>query len=112
MASADKLLVRVSEEIGKGRIAETRIVEATAGVVSEGYQDGADIYIDPTWSTLDVVIHECLHRAYPGWGETYVRNRTRFLLNRMSNEQREALFAAYRRTARRRKTPVVIPKET
>lgn len=96
------LLLRVMAEIGKGRIAEAFLVDK--GNFTEGFIDGDNITVNPAHNVVDTLIHECLHRAYPDWTEAYVRNRTTFLRNRMTDDEVQEVYRIYQSIANRRKT--------
>jgi hypothetical protein len=99
----ESLLVRVCAELGAGRISEGFITDP--GFQTDGLTDDAShrITINPAWQTVDTVLHECLHRLYPQWSETYVRNRTAYLRNRLSDAQAQALYAEYQKRVKRLK---------
>lgn len=102
----EPLLLRVCAELGAGRISEAFIVD-TPGIQCDGFTDDASkhITINPTFQTIDTVIHELLHRLYPAWSETYVRNRTTFLRRRMSDADVRAVYSEYQQRVHRRKRP-------
>lgn len=99
----ESLLVRVCAELGAGRISEGFI--ADPGFQTDGLTDDAShhITINPAHQTVDTVIHELLHRLYPAWSEVYVRNRTAFLRNRLSDAQVQTIYAEYQKRVKRLK---------
>ena len=103
-ARVEPLLLRVCAELGAGRISEAFIVD-TPGIQCDGFTDDASkhITINPAFQTVDTVIHELLHRLYPAWSETYVRNRTTFLRRRMSDADVLAVYSEYSKRVYRRK---------
>ena len=101
------LIGRVWAELGAGRITEAFIKDGLS--LTDGYYDGnGRITVNPQHQTVDTVIHECLHRAFPHWSENYVRRTTSYLRRRMSDEEVQAMYGEYKRRARRRRTPKVI----
>ena len=76
---------------------------------------GQHITINPAVSVVDTVFHECLHRLYPAWSEGYVRNRTTYLMRRMSDAQIQAAYDQYQRIVKkkarrpRKTTPAPLP---
>ena len=101
------LIGRVWAELGAGRITEAFIRDGRN--FTDGYYDGhGRITINPAHQTVDSVIHECLHRAFPSWSESYVRRTTTYVRKRMSDEEIQAMYAEYQKRARKRKSPRVI----
>src|SRR5574338_332921 len=96
--SKPALLVQVLTEIGKGRIFEGYIPDKHEFI--HGECDGKSIRVNPAIATVDTLIHEALHRVNPAWAEPYVRNRTSFLLRRMSDEQIQQLYETYQTLAK------------
>lgn len=95
------LLLRVCAELGAGRITEAYIHDPN--YYTEGLTEGQRITINPVHATVDVVLHECLHRLYPHWSETYVRNRTAHLRRLMDDSETQAFHDEYMRRKRTRK---------
>ena len=102
----DGLLVRVAAELGAGRISEAFIKDAS-GAQCHGFTEGSrhHITINPVHLTCDTLIHELLHRLYPAWSEAYVRNRTAYLRNRMSDQELQALYGEYQTRVYRPQRP-------
>lgn len=101
------LVGRVWAELGSGRITEAFISDRQN--VTDGYYNGTGhITINPVHQTVDTLIHECLHRAFPSWSEGYVRRTTTYLRRRMSDEELQAMYSEYQKRARKRKTPRVL----
>ena len=100
------LIGRVWAEVGAGRITEAYIVDAkTMG--TDGYYNGTGhITINPMTSTVDTLVHECLHRAFPNWSESYVRRTTTQLRNKMNDHEIRAMYEEYQRRKRKRKRPL------
>jgi hypothetical protein len=95
------LLLRVMTEIGKGRITEGYLTDRDC--FTEGYIDGGHIHINPTHLTVDALLHEAIHRAYPSWPETYVRNRVTFLRKRLTDAETQEVYRLYNEVKRTRK---------
>jgi hypothetical protein len=101
------LIGRVWSEIGSGRISEGFIKDGMN--FTDGFYNGnGHITVNPAQQTVETVIHECLHRAFPAWSENYVRRTTTYLRRRMSDEEVQAMYAEYLKRARKRRTPKVI----
>lgn len=100
-ASSTRLLLNVQAEIERGRIAEAFISED--GFCVDGLIEGQQITINPVHQIVDTLVHEILHRLYPNWEEAYVRNRTKYLRNRMDDQEVLALYQVYCQTAVKRK---------
>ena len=75
------LLLRVLAELGKGKL---RVVE-------------------PVPQNIDTLIHELLHRLYPEWSENYVRNRTSFLMKRLSTDEVAVIHDEYNKRKKGRR---------
>lgn len=95
------LLLRVCAELGAGRITEAYIVDP--GYFTEGLTEGPDITINPVHATVDVVIHECLHRLYPRWSEARVRAQTAKVRHAMSDADVLTFHEEYQRRVKKRK---------
>lgn len=110
--SHEPLLLRVAAELGAGRISETYLIDAS-GISCHGFTEGArkHITINPAHQTCDTVIHEILHRLFPAWSEAYVRNRTAYLRNRMTDQETQALYAEYQKRVYRLAKPKHIAAE-
>lgn len=102
----DAMLAAVYAELKRGRIFEGPI-ESPDGEVLDGCVDETNtIYIDPRPLLLETLIHETLHRAYPTWGERRICTTAHTVLMAMSDNERRALHARYRRVAKKRTRPV------
>jgi len=102
--SHDPLLVRVCVELGRGHIREDWIEDKREFV--DGYIEGGTITVNPVPATVDTVIHEILHRLFPEWKEPYVRNRTTYLLRRMSDAEIRAFYTEYQQAVTRQRKRV------
>jgi hypothetical protein len=99
------LLGTVWAEIGAGRLTEAFILDDR--VFMDGmYNGNGHITVNPAHQTVDTVIHECLHRAFPAWSENYVRRTTTYLRKRMSDEEVQAMYAEFQKRAKKRRRPV------
>jgi hypothetical protein len=100
------LIARVWAELHEGRISEAYI--QTPGYLVDGVtkDSSGHITINPAHAIVDTLIHELLHRLHPEWSENYVRRTVSLLRNQMTDTQVQAFYRAYRRIARRRKTPL------
>ena len=97
-------MIRVLAELGAGNITEDpKLRSDIRGERLEGLQQGKHIWVNPIYGVVDTVIHECLHRAFPSWTENYVRNRTSFLMRRMTIAEIETVYDEYMKRARRKK---------
>jgi hypothetical protein len=111
--SQPALMVRVLVEIGQGRIHEQFIKDKDCYI--HGQTDGLSIKINPAIAVCDTLLHEAIHRLEPSWDENYVRNRTSYLLRRMSDEQIQQLYETYeviRKRRRKRAKPRVQPVDS
>lgn len=97
------LMVRVLIEMGAGRIYEQWISDRQVFVHGECV--GKRVTVNPAISVVDTLLHEILHRLEPGWSENYIRNRTTFLMRRMSDEQIQAVYAEYQKRVTKTKRP-------
>jgi hypothetical protein len=90
------LLLRVLAELGAGQIREAFIPSERHYFV-DGETEGRDITINPVPEVVDTIIHELLHRLYPTWSERYIKNRTSYLMRRMTDEEVQLLYDEYQR---------------
>jgi len=98
------LMVSVWAELGAARFIEDYIIDKAELV--DGYIEDASghIYINPVPAVVETLIHEILHRLHwEDWGESYVRNRTTFLMKRMTDSEIQQFYDEYQRRVRRRK---------
>lgn len=101
------LLVQVWAELGAGRITEDPELRSDVkGERLHGLQEGRHIWVNPTFALVDTIVHELLHRLHPEWSERYVRNRTAYLMTRMTDEEIVAVYDEYERRKRKRKRVV------
>jgi hypothetical protein len=90
------LLLRVLAELGAGQIREAFIPSEKHFFV-DGETEGRAITINPVPEVVDTIIHELLHRLYPRWSERYIKNRTSYLMKRMTDEEVQLLYEEYQR---------------
>lgn len=103
-AKREPLMVRVYAELGAGRLTEG-YVHAKQEFV-HGYIEDGVITVNPAPAVVDTCIHEILHRLFPEWSESYVTNRTTYLLRRMTDAEIQTFYEEFKRRARKRKKPV------
>jgi len=108
--SRDPLLLRVCAELGAGRITEAYIHDP--GWATEGLTEGKQITINPAHATVNVVLHECLHRLFPHWSERTVRAKTTYLCRRLTDSEVQAIYAEYQARKNVRRTVKRAPQET
>lgn len=99
MAADDKrplLLLRVLAELGAGKIREAYIPSEPEHYV-DGKTEGSAITINPVPEVVDTIIHEVLHRLYPRWSERYIKNRTTYLMKRMTDEEVQLIYDEYQK---------------
>lgn len=90
------------DEIKRGNIYECDLHDPHW--VVDGVTEGQRIYIDPRPSIIDTVLHECLHRLKPRWGERAVRQYTRKLLGSMDRATMRKVWRVYQRVVKHRRT--------
>ena len=90
------LLLRVLAELGAGRIREA-FIPSEKDFFVDGETEGRAITINPVPEVVDTIIHELLHRLYPQWSERYTKNRTSYLMKRMTDEEVQLLYEEYQR---------------
>lgn len=89
------------DELSRGRVYECSLRDKQW--VLDGLTDGDTIWIDPRPAIVDTVLHECLHRLKPRWGERTVRKHTARLLGRMGERDLHRVYRAYRRVVKKRR---------
>lgn len=106
----DPLLLRVCAEIGAGSITEAYIHDP--GWMTEGLTEGKQITINPAHATVNVLLHECLHRLYPAWSERTVRAKTTYLCRRLTDAETQAIYAEYQARKKARRSVKRAPQES
>ena len=110
MKTRDPIMLEVAAAIGAGRISIASIENESGTDWICGYTDRDDrnaIVINPMIDVVDTVIHECLHRMRPKWGEARVRRKTAELMADLSHKELEQVYVLLMTSAtikRRRKT--------
>ena len=106
----DPVMLEIAAAIGAGRIAIASIENLDGTDWICGYTDREDknaIVINPMIDVVDTVLHECLHRMRPTWGETRVQRKTAELMADLSQAELEQVYVLLMTTAtvkRKRKT--------
>ena len=85
--------------LGATPITETYI-HGDPGERVDGLAERGRVWINPIHQTVDTVLHELLHIMHPAWTEEYVRNRVTYLMNRLTPEETQTIYAAYQAKAR------------
>jgi hypothetical protein len=88
-------LQAIYNELLKGLVYECALTEK--GHMVDGLSEGQKVFIDPRYAIVDTLIHELLHRMYPGWSETRVRRNTLLFMSRMREADLKRFYRAYRR---------------
>ena len=97
MASRKGLLLHVLSRLGELSF-EERYLPMHAGRYTEGmWHEGGRIIVNPMPHIVDTVIHECLHEMYPKYRERAIQSLTGKLLKKLSEDELQAIYAAYRR---------------
>jgi hypothetical protein len=98
------LLLAVMAELGQGRIESGFIHDKSGKLLMDGFCDGKRVAVSEIIQTVDTICHELLHRRFPHWSEPYIRNRTTYLLRRMTEAQIQAVYDEFQRRAVKRKS--------
>ena len=99
------LLLAVTDEMKRGKITEMHL-DGTVSVyhgLTAPHEPNGHIFVDPVPDTLDIAVHECLHRRFPKWSEKRVTDTATRLVFGMTGAERRKLFALYQRVAKKRK---------
>lgn len=91
--ASERALVEVLTEMGKTPIKEAYISDKNNFI--EGELDGKVIVVNPVHSMVDTIIHEVLHKLHPMWSEKSVRNRTTWLIRRLSDDEQIQIYREY-----------------
>jgi len=99
------------EQVWTELLAGKHIVEAfitgdTNKELVYGLMTERKIYVNPTVPTVEILIHELLHRLYPRWGEKRVQNETRRIVRLMDDSEMKKWHRAYKKVVRVQKKPV------
>jgi hypothetical protein len=96
------LLAEVLIALGGRSVVERFIPGDHRGeLVSGCWEGGKTIHVNPAVDVVDTVIHETLHSVRPQWSESYVRNRTSWLMKQLSDAQIQQVYQDY---TKRKKT--------
>lgn len=90
------LLLRVLTELGAGKIREA-FIRSEKEFFVDGETEGWAITINPVPELVDTIIHELLRRLYPEWSERYIKNRTSYLMKRMTDEEVQLVYDEYQK---------------
>lgn len=96
MLKRPPLILRVMAELSSSKITEDFIGHPgyeVHGICYANKRKG--IVINPVHGVVHTVIHELLHALHPKWKENYVRNRTSYLMNRLTDEERQVIYEEY-----------------
>ena len=101
-------LADVQDELARGGIVEAPI--SAPGMHVSGFCDGETeiVCINPLPELADTIIHECLHRRWPRWGEKRVRAETRRVMTTMTDDDVARLVRRYRRLRHKRRAVRVL----
>jgi hypothetical protein len=99
----DPLLLELVAGLGAGGIEIGPI--HMDGELLHGLCEGSRVYVDPTVSTVDTLLHELAHRMRPEWSERTVRARTAKLMGQLTRAEMDRIYAIALSTAKTRKTP-------
>jgi hypothetical protein len=64
------------------------------------------VYINPTPSIIDTVLHELIHRTHPKMSERAVANKAYAIMRRMGAAEMRQWVRQYKAVARKRRTPL------
>ncbi len=64
------------------------------------------VHVNTTVMTVEVALHEILHRLHPRMSEQNVNNRTIRIMRRMSNADVRRWARTYKAVVKRRRTPL------
>ena len=93
--------LREGKHIVEAFIAGDETKELIYGLMTEN-----KVYVNPALPTVEILIHELLHRLYPRWGETRVQNETRRIIRLMDNAEIQKWHRAYKKVVRVQKKSV------
>ena len=97
MGSRNGLLLQVMARLGELSFAE-QYLPMHKGYYTEGmWHEGGKIIVNPMPHVVDTVIHECLHEMFPQYSERAICSLTGKLMKRLSEDELQAIYAAYRR---------------
>lgn len=101
-------LEEVWEEFTKGSITEASLRDPLMHLDGLCDHGTGRVYVNPQPSIVETLLHELIHRRWPRWGERRVDAEAKRLLCGMSDAEVSKWYRAFQRTARKRKTPMMI----
>ena len=104
--TVNELLDAITDELKKGLIFEAQILGSKEHVEGLCSWETQEITVNPSVSVVDTLIHELLHRRFPGWSEERVRCETWRLIKRMSPDDIQRWYRKYQRMVKRKTKPV------
>ena len=91
------LLLQVMSRLGELDF-EEKYLPMEKGCYTEGmWHSTGLIVVNPIPHIVDTVLHECLHELYPKYSERAIRSLTGKLMKQLSEDELQAIYAAYRR---------------
>lgn len=102
----EALLKELKAELKKGGIVEAPLRAKGWHLDGLCVHEEGRVYVDPSPSITEILLHELLHRRYPRWGEKRVDTTATRLLRSMSSQQAAWWSQQYRRRKRTITTPV------
>lgn len=108
---ADEMLAELREELARGKVYEGALIEPGMHVYGVcDYETGA-IVIDPVPHTVEILLHESLHRRYPSWSERRVDREAQRLLGALTRRQMAWWYRTYQAMKKRRRALRVTDEE-
>lgn len=104
----DDLVIEIERELAKGLIFEASIIGGKDHVEGLCNFVSGEITVNPAASVVDTLIHELLHRRFPGWSEKTVREETWRIIRRMSHADVGMWYRRYKRLVKRKNKPVTL----
>lgn len=104
--TAARMLRVVLAEMAKGHIYERPIVGSKSHIEGLCNFESGEVSVNPAPSVVDTLIHELLHRRFPRWSETRVREETWRVMRKLSPDDVQALHRKYKRIVKRQRKPV------
>lgn len=101
----ETLLLQVATALGEGNVAEG-FIQQEGWEINGLCDERNQVTVNPAHHVVKIAIHELLHRLYPDWSENYIRNRTSFIKNRMTDEQVQLFYDQFKARARTLKKPL------
>lgn len=89
-------LLQLMHRMGQVGITEKYLPKANGKrVYGYTYSDGS-IEVNPVPALMDTIIHELIHSLHPEYSEITVRRITSMVCRKMSDEEMQAFYEAYR----------------